>query len=555
MRLQGGLLVVGVVATYAAAVSAQRRTYTAEARLNVDGVRQEDEVQLLQTLVNVNAPTEPEPKARDPSEASSNFTNHCALVTVAMLLCNLAWLAKLAKDDPAKTAADPAGPVDHHVAMRKAAMEALLPAIFICIDSSVASLTIPMLPELSQGESPSALFFARPIVATTTAMLLPLMLRGGVHRGRLATALGLMMISLSCLIFGTVPSFAAAMVARIVGAAASAAIFVPLLHTVMLQAPIEHKGWRLCVALCGAAAGSSFGPWVGHHLYHACGLSPMMVVLALVAAMSCFVQILETRRIAEEGNVACVVDQCSISSVVQASSDFANSAKHLVLLVGLLLGAAVLALHSMLVPLYLGTMDTFADPQDLNMAEGAASLAFGLAILSAGLFVDGLGEQLAVRGAVVALVMNVLGLRAIAENPTHLWIAMLGLVASNWGLGMYFGLAVPALVRALREEGCSVTVVATSAVTSAFVAIALFTGDAFGVVLQRMLYPLLGYRDTITLFLLGVGLTATTMFGVTAMDQRVTTGKAKGSELLKEKLQQAVEQETADLIRDQGAQQ
>jgi MFS family permease len=242
-----------------------------------------------------------------------------------------------------------------------------------------------LLPDLSHTGSAIELYFARPIVGVATALLLPLLLRtGSVQRGRSLVAIGLLLLSCSCVLFAAATSFSVAFVARCLGAVASALITVPLFYVLLSQVQVETLGWRVGITICGAATGSACGPWIGSVLGQACDLPAMMLILAITAAAVACVHLAVSGYVLEEPTNM-EFDHAGLKETVFHSlAELLRDAKSCTLLGGVALSAAVLALHATLMPHYLGGPGIAQDAvgqdhaQDLAQARAAGLREAGL---------------------------------------------------------------------------------------------------------------------------------------------------------------------------------
>lgn len=372
----------------------------------------------------------------------------------------------------------------------------------VAIDSAVAAAAVPLLPELAQGQQGARLlYFSRHCVALATTALVPLLLRSGMHRGRLVTAGGLVLLSASCLHLAVATSFAAVFAARAIGAMASALIIVPIFHTILLQAPTDRAGFRIDVTMCGAGIGSAFGPWVGKFLLHFMELPLVMVASSIAVASVCCAHLVVTGWIVgtpdgyHHGHLS---EHGFNGSVFQAASTLLCDVKQRVLLAGVGLSFAVLSLHDTLVPAFLGQFRAAAT------GVNSAGAAMGLSVLASGLLVDVLAELGALHGMVVAQVVGILGLRAVINGlgsaQPFMW--SIGLFASQGSIGAYLGLAMPSMLRSAASTKSA------SAVASAALGASWFLGDALGVCLQMALHLRIGHSYTIVVFAVGLAVHA-----------------------------------------------
>lgn len=425
----------------------------------------------------------------------------CLLPFVAF---GLAQLASRASSQRTKVSV----PGDPFWATMQSALDTLVAAVALAVDGAAASAVVPMLPGLAGGHGAFLLFFARPVVALSTVVVLPLFLRGGAHRGRFAQALGLVLLAMACLMQTVFISLNVALAARIASSVASAMILAPALYTAMLRAPAEQMAWRICCALCAAALGAAVGPHVGAMLTDFGGPSAAMASAAVMATVTCCAQLAVSRWVLDVG-----ADMRSINvlefdfqgSVFRLAKELLQDMRLMTLLAGVTLVAALLALYGLLVPIYFDSdsdlvSNTAAGPPVFPAREAAARTALAVALLACGLK----GQRTGGGGMVFALALCALGLRAVAEarGDGHPWIASVGLLASHLGAGGYLGLALPTLLRLVSSNGSADDCprVPVAAVTGAAVAAAWLLGDALGVALQMVLSPLVGAKHTILVF-------------------------------------------------------
>lgn len=401
-------------------------------------------------------------------------------------------------------------------AAKQEAYGACVAALVLAVDGATAAITVPLLPSLSHGHGPAALYFARPVVGAACLAVLPLMMRPGLRSGAVATAAGLVALAASCLMYASASSFWLALGARLLGAAGSASAVTGVFCSMILRAPSEHTGWRGCLAVFGAAVGCAVGPFAGRALHDVCGQQDTMVVLALAVAAALWLHLSEARSSTEASRPEIGTQ----GSIFKATKAALRDDKRRALLVGLTLSSAVMALHTTLTPLTLeqAAGDWFGSAGATMFAQLAAGLVFAVAALGAGAVADATGEQWAAGGAVVALVLNILGLRCLdwaasgrpmATTPAAV-LALLGLCSSHVGLGAYVGFALPMFLRRTRspsqcDAGPRVPVTAApspaaAAVAAAFLGAAFLLGDALGAGAQFLLVPLVGPRLTACAF-------------------------------------------------------
>jgi hypothetical protein len=226
----------------------------------------------------------------------------------------------------------------------------------------------------------------------------------------------------------------------------------------------------------------------------------MMLILAITAAAVACVHLAVSGYVLEEPTNM-EFDHAGLKETVFHSlAELLRDAKSCTLLGGVALSAAVLALHATLMPHYLGGPGI---AQDAPFApnESIARMTMCLAILTAGVATDAIGERLAICGMIIAVVMNVLGLRSVVEghDAGQAFATSIGLCASQGGVGGYLGLALPMLLR----QGCGYSVLRAmpaAAVIAAAINVMWLLGDACGVALQMVLSPLFGPTQTILAF-------------------------------------------------------
>lgn len=375
----------------------------------------------------------------------------------------------------------------------------------LAMDSALTEIIAPLLPQFSyeHGDNALLLFFMRPIVSIAILFILPFLLQSGVHGGRIFITVGLLGASLSCLTFAVAASFSLAILAQAVRSIGSALIMATTIYNVILQAPVEQAGWRINSAVFGIAMGSTFGPCIGSELQHLCGLRTMMVIMSVIFAGAAHVELALLKGMSryqmlsnEANHLTAMFHQ---RSVFQEVFCLLKDKKRGVVLLGLGIVSAVLALHSTLLPFALGRDKPFAGPSDFVVIEEIATLIFGLAIISCGFVADSVDEMWAARGMIVATVMSVLGMRCMAENSTDKWFVSCCIIQTHAGLGLYAGLALPVLSRLTRGDGVCPHVCA-SAIFSSALGILILLGDALGVGLQLVLYPIAGFKATVLAF-------------------------------------------------------
>jgi len=390
------------------------------------------------------------------------------------------------------------------------ALDVVLAASAIAVDSAIEAIIVIVLPELRHGGGNgglglSSLVFARPILAISVVVLLPLWLQSGLNRGRIATAMGLALLSIACLVLAMSISFLGIMVGQVMSAMASAAIITPALHTVIVEAPADRVGLHLSIPVTGISVGFAGGPWLGSVLHVHCGLPGMMAALGLGSAAMCCLIVYLSRHVGDFSAVGVARPSdldCCQESLLQVFFKVLFNSKRCTLIAGIGLSAGVLALHSVILPLGLGGLGyPHAGAPSCTQIEGAVGVVLALSSLVPGTLVDRMGEQLAVCGLVAVLVLNVLGLRAIVEgvDSDQPLVALGGLIASRWSLGAYLGVAMPLLLRLECSRGANL-ILQTSAVVSASFGVAWFLGGTLGVYLQLVLYHWLGCQRTVIAF-------------------------------------------------------
>lgn len=440
-------------------------------------------------------------------EAQVGVLPGCAAAAlVPLLICSAAGLAFcfLHNDDDEKQKLEGASTHSYWSAWAQGVADAASAGTALCVESAIAASIVPLLPHLSRGGDPVLLYSTRPIVGAAAALLLPLALRAGRHRGRLIAAAGLLGLGASCMVLALCASPATALLARIVGAAASACIIVPIFHTVMLQSPADIACWRMGAMLYGSATGAAIGPWVGGALAAQWGAPVAVAIMAAACEVSCLlylgacIWIVERPAVVQLGHP---LEGGLTSTIFTAAAETLGDPKRCALLVGVGLSVAVLSVHAALVPAFLDGQDWSAGSADLAAAEGLAQAGLALSVLMSAACADALGERWVVCGMVVSNMLNIIGIRCILAGHASVqpFIAALGLLASQSGVGGYLGLALPLLLRATCGPSALPTAPA-AAVSSGTLGVALLAGDGVGVFLQRMLLPALGQERTLLAF-------------------------------------------------------
>eukprot|EP00448_Togula_jolla_P025035 CAMPEP_0170577424 /NCGR_PEP_ID=MMETSP0224-20130122/4920_1 /TAXON_ID=285029 /ORGANISM="Togula jolla, Strain CCCM 725" /LENGTH=556 /DNA_ID=CAMNT_0010900335 /DNA_START=1 /DNA_END=1669 /DNA_ORIENTATION=- len=418
------------------------------------------------------------------------------------------------------------------------ALETMSAGAVALVVSTIDAIIAPTLPSFGGGQSTVTLLFVEPIVAVSAAVLLPLILCRGPHRGRVAAAIGLLLLSLSCILLASSDSLEAALVARAVAGAANALVLTSVIFVVTVEALVEGSGWRLVAAIYGVAMGGTLAPWLGARMVRTLGLAGGMVFLSAAAATASILhvavamaQATHDSDLAFAGSVASRhLGKFSAGSVFRAAADFFGQWRHFSLLCCLSMAAASLSLHSMVLPLQLDKLPGSSTP------EGAAGLLMGLTILLCSLAPQLFRETGAARLLAIALVVAALGFRALADGlaSAHPLLSSVGLVSSSAGLGAVLGLAAPLLPALLRAGAASGDVLAPAAVVSASITVALRLGAAFGVGTQLALYTALGYKQTILVFATGLVLVAASaMFLPKEFEKDNEQGKVDGRPCMK----------------------
>lgn len=454
------------------------------------------------------------------ASAAASFGPPAAAIAGALLLLATVDLICLAGQRPEPPARRPLALASPTAARRLEAYGALVAALVLAVDAATSAITVPLLPSLSRGQGPATIYFARPVIGAAVFAVLPLALQPGLRCSVVATAAGLVALAISCLMYASVSSFWLVLGARLLGAMGSSAAVTGIFCSVILRAPSDHTGWRGCLAFFGVAAGSALGPFAGRALHDLCGQQDTMVVLAFAVAAVCWLHLSEARSSTEALRPDSSVKGC----VFKAARAVILDDKQRAILVGLTLSSAVLSLHSTLTPLTLEqAAGAWLGAGGSMLPQAAAGLVFALAALGAGMTADATREQWAAGGAVVALVLNILGLRcldwaasgrAVGTAPAAA-LALLGLGTSHTGLGAYVGLVLPMFLRRARLPAdhdakmmlgkARSAVVATpsaaaAAVAAAFLGAAFLIGDALGAGAQFVLVPLVGARLTACAF-------------------------------------------------------
>lgn len=387
-------------------------------------------------------------------------------------------------------------------------------ACTLAIDSTTAAVVVPILPELSGDSGSVLLFFIRPAIASTTAMvLLPAWIPKGAAWGHFITAVGLLFLASSCLCFATATSVLPVLCGQILHAIASATIFVSVIHTRIQEAAVGRIGLHLGATLGGMAVGHGCAPWLGSTLHEVCGIPAMFVILAWMAAFACCLHIgVFKHEVAPSSEPKAITDTPSHAKQSATLRLISRSLlqKRLMLLGGVALAAAVVALHSIAVPLYLQSLDK-ADERTLSIWQGTGSLALFLAIISTGVIFDNLGIRSVIFGMVVALVLSILGLRFLVMPSARHELIPIGLIASFAGVGMHLGLAVPLYARLAICTGGKTDHTSISTVdpmASGMLGACWYLGDVLGVGGQLLLCPLVGVKLTILAFACALALHA-----------------------------------------------
>lgn len=485
----------------------------------VCGCRSRLAVAFASSALLASAASSPVSAGAGAASAATSFGPSAAAIAGALLLLatvDLVCLAGQRPQPPARRILALASPA---TAARREAYGALVAALVLAVDSAASAITIPLLPSFSQ---PATLYFARPVVGAALFAVLPLALRPDARCGAVVTAAGLVALATSCLMYASSSSFWLALGARLLGAVGSSAAVTGVFCSMILRTPSEHAGWRSCLAVFGAALGCALGPFAGRALHDFCGQQNTMVILAFAVAGACWLQLSEARISSETSRPEASEKGCVLKAARATLLDDRRRA----MLVGLALSSAVLALHATLTPLTLEqAAGAWLGSGGTMLPQATAGFVFALAALAAGAAADATGEQWAAGGAVVALVLNILGLRcldwaangrATASTPAAV-LALLGLGVSHVGLGAYVGLALPMFLRRTRvladldakmrlgkvQSGvASAPSTAAAGVAAAFLGAAFMLGDALGAGAQFVLVPLVGPRLTTCAFAL-----------------------------------------------------
>jgi len=230
----------------------------------------------------------------------------------------------------------------------------------------------------------------------------------------------------------------------------------------------------------------------------------MMACLATAAAAAACAHLGVARWVMEmpaEGEPGHLLERGLEGSLFNAMGDMLRDPRRSLLLAGVGLSAALVALHSAAVPSLLGGLAASPEDPRLLAAAEAASGSMGIAVLACGALADGLAEHWAAKGLAVAQVASALGLRALVGGlgSAQPLIAAAGLFASYCGLGGYLGLAAPVVLR-LTRGASALPARPAAAAASAALGCCWFLGDAWGAGLQLALLPALGHGGMILAF-------------------------------------------------------
>lgn len=388
-------------------------------------------------------------------------------------------------------------------------LDALVLAGAVAVDGIAYTIASSVLPELVGGSMAQLIFFARPVVALLSMVTVTGWLQTGVQSGRLATGMGLLLLSCACLVPLTTVSGLPLIVGHAILNVSSGIVLLSALQTVMLQAPCTRASWNLDALFAASAASLTFGPWVGNVLRDSLSEAALMVFLAGVAAVICCALVLVSCFTARSSAVDAVEDyvQLGARSALQAMRDAVGSSKQLLLLGGILLSAALLSLQGACVPLYLSGLDNLNGALVHN-AQLSSGVVLVFTILSCGAVYDMLSGPCAVRSMVVGLVLHILGLRLLIQAQGSAaggqLFTLIGLFASHCGLGMYLGFALPTFMLLARGRGYAVGngrgKFSNAASASCALAAMWLVGDTLGMGFQLVLCPVLGLQNTIMTF-------------------------------------------------------
>mmetsp|Transcript_114909 Transcript_114909/g.199123 ORF Transcript_114909/g.199123 Transcript_114909/m.199123 type:complete len:564 (-) Transcript_114909:17-1708(-) len=507
--MNGGLLATGLaMVSVASAVDVTRKNHNGQPFLpalmpalgNSSGLAKQHHLEAAQL-------SSPSGSSRHPvveGGAQDAFAGVAILIAVAFIGM-VAVFAETRAADSGTSAAVP----HRRAAPMLQVLDVIVVTAAVAIDGIISTIATSLLPEIIGSSRAEIIVFARPLVALVTMPVLIGWLQGGVRSGRVAIGVGLLLLAITCMVHSMARSVVSLLVGHAVYMVASSFVLVSAAHTVMLQASLANAGLSLNAVLAAAAASFIYAPWVGSALRDSVGDTAMMVFLAGAAAFICCVWALVSLVGFDKATSASsgIGIELKTRSALEAIGDAMQDRTQLILLGGVLLSAAGLSLHGASVPLYLGSLQSL-NPAALEVAQGCAGVVLVLTVLSCGVVYDSLGGAGVLRGMVIGLVMNMLGLRTViqaqASADARQMITLIGFFTSHCGLGMYLGFALPTLIVLARIRGPMVFSDLGAAPTAAFAAFGLglmwFLGDVIGMGFQLILCPIIGLKNTILTF-------------------------------------------------------
>lgn len=328
-----------------------------------------------------------------------------------------------------------------------------------------------------------ALIFIGPTIGITAAVLLPCVLQAGAHAGRLIIGACLAVLTLACFTMSFASSFTALLAARAATGAAIAAMIISSMHVVLLLDEGPVSSWGMTSIFFGLLVSAIAGPWVVSQ-YHAHETDVLMAYAGLTAAITGCVHVASS--VAMLDSAVFPTAQQPVVSIVEAVRHVRQSVPLWGLFGSIAVAAAVLSLHSEIVPLHPKELHGIRAAAELAQTEVLVGMFMGLAVLILGVVCPRLGEGAAEKALVIALVMSGLGLRALADGlgNTFFFNASAGLVGSHLGLCATLGFAPPVLFRSLRCCRGFPILPATAGVASSILTACWIAGGAVGVGLQ-----------------------------------------------------------------------
>lgn len=389
-------------------------------------------------------------------------------------------------------------------------MDVMVVAAAVAVDGIISTVATALLPEIVGSSEAEIIVLARPLVVLATMPFLMVLLQGGVQSGRLAIGLGLLLLASTCLVQSIAHSMLSLLVGHALYMVASGFVLVSAVHIVMLQASLANAVLSLNTIFAAAAASFFYAPTIGSALRDFFGgEAALMVSLAGTAAFTCCVWALVSlvgfdRAAGVPSDVGVAI---KARGAFEAIADTMRDTKQLVLLGGVLLSSAGLSLHGASVPLYLGSLESL-NPAALEIAQASAGAVLVLAVLSSGVVYDTLSGAGILRGMVIGLVVNMLGLRTVIQAQASVdgrqLITLIGFFASHCGLGMYLGFALPTFLLLARSKGPTQLGESISRSTAAVASFSLglmwLLGDVVGTGFQLLLCPAIGLKNTILTF-------------------------------------------------------